>query len=47
MEGGRGGGGCDSAAVVVLVEVAYKLRVFFGGREGDGTSSLGRAGSGC
>ena len=28
VEGGRGGGGCVSGAVVILVEVPYRLLVF-------------------
>ena len=46
VEEGRGGGGCVFGAVAIFGGW-YRLLVFEWGKEGDGSSSLGRAGSGC
>ena len=42
---GNGGGGRVYRAVVVLVEMAYRLPLLEGENKGDGPLSLGRAGS--
>ena len=46
--GGDGGGRGFCGAIVVIMEGAYRLPIFEGGKEGDGSSSLGCArGGGC